>query len=473
MTSEFEALRLCLRQTLDEASFDLGRRTEYSSGSSTSYANREGEIVRPERLREICAGATWNDLAAQQVRSAQVRISDRLKSDLAESFRHALADCLDPASDWVGHAFPMGSDQGGYSKAWPSGVFTDSEVSSMTQFSTTMAKWAAVLGVDAVTDRLSAWTGGKPLVYRTCVAVGLSLRQTVRPTEGITITPLPLSTAELPSGLPTSNDVRHSSFLGHAVLSVATSATPALFRPVSNIDQHPVRGELIENLDIDLICQALSLECNARIDTGVGWNDYGDLNVLMGSRITWGSRPGLPRPIGWRSSSTGFSEGPTTIRLRQSAIQSPSEDTIKELLDRLKGTDARTRVAVARWKDSMKRHPDPTAGFIDLRIALESLFLPQTPDQQLKFRLATNGAWLVGNDGADRRQVWNVLRDAYDEASKAVHHGKVKPSDDNKQLLANAQEVCRRGILHVLRHGPVRDWNGLILDAPASGPSGS
>lgn len=472
MTSEFKALRACLQRALDEASFDLGRRTEYPPRrSSTSYANREGEVVGPERLREICAGASWNDLEARQGRSADVRISDRLKSDLAECFRHALSDCLDPSSDCVGHAFPLGS--GGYSTARPSGVFTNVGVSLITQFSATMVKWAAVLGVDAVTDRLFAWTRGKPLVYRTCVVVGLSLRRPVCPTEGIRITPLPLSTAELPNWLPKSNDGRPSALLGHSVLSVETSNTPALFRPASNNDQDAVRGELTKNLDIDLICQALSLECNACIDTGVGWNDYGDLNVLMSGRITWGSRPGLAPPIGWLSSSTSFSEGPTTIRLHESAIQSPSEDTINDLLDRLNSTDARTRVAVARWKSSMKRRPDPTEGFIDLRIALESLFLPQTPDQQLKFRLATNGAWLVGTDGADRREVWHVLRHAYDAASKAVHHGKVKPSDDNKQLLANAQMVCRRGILHVLRHGPVGDWNGLILDAPASGLGGS
>ena len=136
----------------------------------------------------------------------------------------------------------------------------------------------------------------------------------------------------------------------------------------------------------------------------------------------------------------------------------------------LKSADARTRVAVTRWKKSMKRRASLTDGFIELRIALESLFLPQTPDQQLKFRLATNGAWLVGDNGADRRKVWHILRDAYDAASKAVHHGKVKQNGENKELLANAQMVCRKGILRVLRDRPVTDWDGLILDAPTQSP---
>lgn len=468
MTSEFEALRACLRRAVEEVSFDLGRRTE----SETSYANREGEVVGSERLREICAGASWNDLEAETVRWARVRIPDRLKANLVGSFRRALADCHDPASDRVGHAFRLRGARG-YSTARPSGVFTETGASSMTQFSATMVKWAAVLGVDTVTDRLSAWTRGKPLVYRTCVVVGFSLRQPVRPAEGITITPLPLSTEELPSWLPKSNNVRSSDFLGHSVLSLETSSTPGLFRPVSNNSRDPVQGEFTKDLDIDLVCQALSLESNACIDTGVAWNDYGDLSVLIGGRIAWGSRPGLARPIGWLSSSTGFSEGSTTIRLRESAMLSLSADSIYDLFNWLKGTDARTRVAVSRWKSSMKRRPDLTEGFIDLRIALESLFLPQTPDQQLKFRLVTNGAWLVGTDGADRRKVWHILRDAYDTASKAVHRGKVKPSSGNKELLANAQMVCRRGIVRLLRDGPVKDWDGLILDATASGLGGN
>ena len=100
------------------------------------------------------------------------------------------------------------------------------------------------------------------------------------------------------------------------------------------------------------------------------------------------------------SSSTSPSKEPTTIQLRESAVQTPSEDAINDFLIALTSADARTRVAVTRWKKSMKGSASLTDGFIELRIALESLFLPQTPDHQLKFRLATNGAWLVGDNAA-------------------------------------------------------------------------
>ena len=395
MHSAFETLRASLGSALAEARFDLGR-VERRGGTSdaTSYANRQGEVVGPEHLRGMLTGSAASDANARQAQSARVYLSDRLESDLRSSFRHALERHYDPGSDCVGHAFSIGAGHS-YSATWPSGVCTEAEVSPVEQFSATMTKLAAVLGVDAVIDLLSAWTQGEPLAYRTCVVIGLTLGKPIEPTRGIRVTPLPLTTAELPGGLPTMTDQRRSGYLGHSVLSADTQATPALFRPVTGNDQ-PVRGKLTNNLDVDLICQALSLECDVCVGTGVRWNDYSDLNPLIGGRSTWVLGEGLGRPAGWLSSTSDPSTELTTIQLRDGSEQDPSEDGIKRLLNQLNGAENRTRVAVDRWKKSRLRGATLTDRFIDLRIALESLFLPQTPDQQLKFRLATNGAWLVG-----------------------------------------------------------------------------
>lgn len=464
MNSAFETLRASLRRALANARFDLGR---VERPGKTSYANRQGEVVGPDQLREMLTGSAPDNANVKQAQAARVCMSDWLESDLKSSFRHALERHYDRNSDRVGYAFSMGAGDS-YPATWPSGICTEAEVSSVEQFSATMTKLAAVLGVDAVVDLLAAWTRGEPIAYRTCVVIGLTLDKPIEPTRGIRVTPLPLTTAELPSGLPTMTEQRRSAYLGHSILSVDTLATPALFRPVSD-NRSPVRGKLPNNFDVDLICQALSLECDVCVGTGVGWNDYSDLSPLIGGRSAWGIGEGLGRPAGWLSSTS--SEELTTIQPLDGSVQNPSEDAIKHLLKQLKGADDRTRVAVDRWKKSRLRGATLTNRFIDLRIALESLFLPQTPDQQLRFRLATNGAWLVGRDYADRRKAWHILGDAYNEASKAVHHGKVKPNDDTEKLLANAQVICRRGIRHVLRDGPVSDWNGLILGASCEKPA--
>lgn len=471
MTSNFEPLKASLRNVLAETSFDLGWvLSEDPWGRTRRYANRPEDVVGPRALREMLVGVSAGDHDARHVGSARASIPGALKSDLEDTLRRALADNHDPASDCVGHAFPMDGDRGGRSTLRPSGISAEYQVSSIDSFSAMITKWAAICGVDSVVDLLAAWTRGDPSAYRTCVIVGLTLQQPLRPVEGVRITPLPLSTAELPSGLPSRDRMRRGAeYLGHAVLSVDTFATPALFRPVSN-QRAVVQANLVHDLDFDLVLQALSLECDASIETGLSWNDYGKLSVLTTNRGTWSGVRGLGRPVGYRSARATHSTGETIIELHEGAAQNPSETAIQGLLRELKGADARTRVAVTRWKASKRPQASLTDRFIDLRIALESLFLPQTPDQQLKFRLAANGAWLVGRDAKDRRKTWDILRAAYDAASKAVHSGHVKRKGKNSELLADAQGVCRRGILRVLRDGPVTDWDGLILDASTQSP---
>ena len=58
---------------------------------------------------------------------------------------------------------------------------------------------------------------------------------------------------------------------------------------------------------------------------------------------------------------------------------------------------------------------------------------------------------------------YKTLLEAYKTASTAVHKGEVKFTDKNRQLLADAQALCRSSILKRLKKGKVPDWNALIL----------
>ena len=157
--------------------------------------------------------------------------------------------------------------------------------------------------------------------------------------------------------------------------------------------------------------------------------------------------------------------GVSTVDIDESGVINLCEKRLGQLLHQLHRADARTRVSVSRWKSAMGPMGGLADRFIDLRIALECLFLHQQPGPELKFRLAVNGAWLVGESGTDRRQVWDTLRFAYDLASSAVHQGTVKDNKQNRATLEKALAVCRKGILKVLDEGSVADWTDLILDA--------
>ena len=74
--------------------------------------------------------------------------------------------------------------------------------------------------------------------------------------------------------------------------------------------------------------------------------------------------------------------GVSTLEVPDDEIRNPSEKSIGQLLRELQGANARTRVAVSRWKMAMNQIRGMPDRFIDLRIALESLFLPQQPGSE-------------------------------------------------------------------------------------------
>ena len=124
------------------------------------------------------------------------------------------------------------------------------------------------------------------------------------------------------------------------------------------------------------------------------------------------------------------------------------------------------RIAVDRWRRSKRASASLEDAYIDLRVALESLYLKDflnEHSQEMRFRLALFGAWHLATDLDDRRSIRKSLRDAYDTASGAVHAGEV--ADEARASLSGAQDLCRHAILKLLLEGPPRDWGDLILGA--------
>ena len=122
---------------------------------------------------------------------------------------------------------------------------------------------------------------------------------------------------------------------------------------------------------------------------------------------------------------------------------------------------------LSRWCSSQAQDVDLAARFIDLRIALESLFLDYRPQQEYRFRIPVSAAWLLGRDGADRKHIWKAIKDSYDLSSSAVHSGSVDRTNDHLELLSRAQALCRRALFLFLHHGPVPDWSDIFLGVAA------
>ena len=140
------------------------------------------------------------------------------------------------------------------------------------------------------------------------------------------------------------------------------------------------------------------------------------------------------------------------------------ETKLLHVIEALLGGDKKLRIAVDRWKRSKRPYSPVTDRYIDLRIALETLYLKDFLNErsaEMRFRLSLFGAWHLGTTLEQRREIREVLRDAYDKASSAVHGGEV--SDDSSSTLSRAQKLCRQGIMKLLQEGAPDGWGDMIL----------
>ena len=153
------------------------------------------------------------------------------------------------------------------------------------------------------------------------------------------------------------------------------------------------------------------------------------------------------------------------------------EEELLRLVEALRHADRKLRIAVGRWRRSKRSEARLEDSYIDLRIALEALYLKDFDDersQEMRFRLPLFGAWHLAENLKQRRSIRKTLRAAYDMASKAVHGGEVLKEPGAGQYrkaraeLSRAQDLCRCGALKLLREGPPEDWTDLVLGGPDS-----
>ena len=143
------------------------------------------------------------------------------------------------------------------------------------------------------------------------------------------------------------------------------------------------------------------------------------------------------------------------------AKDAPLVRNIHEGLSR-QGVFEKLRVPIQRWRRS-KAASNGVDLAIDLRIALESLFLDDGNRAELSFRLALRAAWYLGAEGSERTKIFEAVRDAYNIGSKAVHTG--EGYDDVIPVnLAVAQDICRMSILRRIdERGKPPDWKKVVL----------
>ena len=231
------------------------------------------------------------------------------------------------------------------------------------------------------------------------------------------------------------------------MMTVPYQARSARFRSSDpRLDQYDniSPSKLFTDNSFSNLCHALSLIH----DTFVNWR------ILWSTCEDWRAFGDNQREVMWH---TGSDRSPATATLSSYSFSEAYRLFRKRLDSKRVGVD----IAIDRWVES-KREVGLSDQFIDLRIALESLYLSES-GSELSFRLATHGAWHLGTKFEERQVHYKTLRDAYSTASTAVHTGSIEHTERNLQLLADAQGLCRQGILKRLDESKDPDWNALIL----------
>ncbi|MDE0310653.1 MAG: HEPN domain-containing protein [Caldilineaceae bacterium] len=462
----------------------------------TTFDSRSAKKMTPAQLRDAFERNGWHDEEIVSAREAEPNIPDELLSQLKHYLRPLLQKYIisgnrlygyGQAIDFIGHAFPI--DESGYATMgippkWRKLIYSPdyfdmtymSRVSTMENFTKGVTKGAAVLGSERVTQLLSDWLEGKPVKYRiSAILNGPPVKAPpLTPFDGVHIEPLPQSSDRLDATLPrrrgTSEKVAFD-YLGRTLVSIDVEVKPALFHPTELSPQN-VQIEPIGGVNIATVCQALSLESDGYVDAGFYWHDYQELDAfsLSVDQTTWTMGNARDRnwsiPVTWRNNQ--FTNVTTLEFKRDQPMLDLSETEFIRTLSALKTLkiSEKTRIAVSRWVKSKDSGAHLEDRFIDLRVALESLYLQHIGNEQYRgemgLRLSLCGAWHLGVDFEQRKKIRKNLQDAYNTASKAVH-GDNLDYIENQQLLSTAQDLCRRGILKLLKEGSPRDWTDLIL----------
>ena len=467
-----EELKVLLDQAAAETKFDKGDPGAPEYKSVITFRGTPEEILSAIEYREIVDNMRQEDDLCLQIPRFHSRVPDKAINSISELLREIFSDHVDVDTDTIGHAYPIGSssqDRGIIQGR--NGIVSVDYVSPVQDFAEALIRGSAVLGSEMMIFLLSHWLAEQSVQYQTyAILNGLLLKEKMNPLPGVYIESLPWSSKELPRGLPGRDGVSEGEYLGHAILRMDTCSRPAFFHPGKVKGNFHVKASLPANIKLSTICQALSISSDSHVDVAFHWKGFFDVARIASPDLfdTYGL--GLR---GLRSYPAGQSKyidpltGNITLKLDDKYVSILSEEKVRIRLETIASPKARQlRTSISRWHKSKEPSRTFTDQFIDLRIALEGLYLKDflgEYSQEMRFRLPLFGAWHLGANFDERKKIRKTLRKIYDVASGAVHSGELEYSEENASLLARAQQLCLQGIETILDEGFPGDWSELIL----------
>ena len=339
---------------------------------------------------------------------------------------------------------------------------------SVEDFTRILVRATALLGVDQVAAILSDWFVDRPIGYKTNVIVrGIDVSSPLKLAGAVELSNVDCDTYGMFPQLPSDivrlfGDIERRSLIGTTRIAMnrLLECRSPLFKPESRkaASNSPLDefDQLNEWSRLEAVCQAFSLVANASVVPIVRWHDYGDLMAFNTGKLSFGTVP-YRYPSDWHPLNP-------TVGLSESEARSAWN--LVDRLDMLATIPLGLYQPTQRWMNSKRTNRPLEDRLIELRIALEALFLDGNDSGELSYRLALRAALRLGPDQQQRLEYFDRIRRFYNLASRAVHGGFVKDGDKSEDLLVRAQDICRREILRRLREGKSPDWNDIVFGEP-------
>ena len=382
----------------------------------TTFATWRYKSCTPDELRDTYRASQY--LSNPSVTTATPQVPKHIFTELSLYVRKLLGEFI--VDDRIGSGVAS--------------LMTHDNDVSIDEFTLGLIRGSAIVGPKATARLLYSWKDSEPLRYRIQFVLWRAhFPGSFALDDGTSIMKLPNDRVALHGHVPFHESVmwRHTDidFLNKAKVSIECEATPPLWPPRGK--GVPVKStwtaRKLSGWPVDQFCRALTLSCNRFVSWRLWWFDFGDLVAFNpGSSFT----PDGPFHS-YDSMKTEFSSAQLT--------QSHFEETFN-LLTKLRAYKRRVDVAIGRWNRSKSPFSDMEDQFIDLRVALEALYLKGI-NEELRFRIATRGAWHLGTDADERQEYYKTFQDTYRTASKVVHAGEIDNNQDKKVLLAYAQDL--------------------------------
>ena len=349
-----------------------------------------------------------------------------------QQIRHALPDIIKGPSSYT------------ISAKGPNISIAVSHISDVAKY---LLLQAALTDTDTASATFIGWAQGEGLSYETRALIGgIRIDDLICLEGGVRFEALPQRARDLPAGLPGNAIISEVDYLGRVLMVADCDVAPAISSPEDR--RKPALTWALRKHSIQDFCAALSVVCDSEIQDMLVWEDYGQYSAFRtGSTLTTSFAPKWARP-------------------RNSDVPVGKQD-VARALDLLNECEVKKSIPVAidQWRKSKRYMASNVEQLICLRTALEALLLAGGSRSELKYRFSLHGAFLMGRDGPDRKQIFEELGNFYNLASAAVHNGEVKHTEQNRLTLTFAHDFCRKAILARAKGPQTVDWDSLILGA--------